>query len=188
MAFLSEQSLSSFGFKRLGKGVLLSEKVSIYGAENISIGDYSRIDDFCILSAGSGGIVVGSYVHISCYASLIGQARISIGKFSNISGRVSIYSSSDDFSGGAMIGPLVGTDYTNVQHDSVHIERHVVVGAGSIVLPGVKIGEGVSVGAMSLVNRDCDPYGIYVGSPARRVKERSLAFLKLAHEFEKKNS
>ena len=40
------------------------------------------------------------------------------------------------------------------------------------VLPGVTVGEGATVGALSLVNRDCEPWTIYGGVPARPLKAR----------------
>jgi len=52
MAYLGPQDLRNLGFKRLGSGVQLSDKASVYGAARIEIGDNTRIDDFCVLSAG----------------------------------------------------------------------------------------------------------------------------------------
>lgn len=49
-SFYTEAELKELGLKSFGKSVLLSKKVSIYGAKNISIGNNVRIDDFCILS------------------------------------------------------------------------------------------------------------------------------------------
>jgi acetyltransferase-like isoleucine patch superfamily enzyme len=183
MAFLTEDQLASLGFRSLGSSVRISEKASLYGVQNISIGDHSRVDDFCILSGGSGGITIGSHVHISCYTSLIGRAEIVVGDFVSVSGRCSVYSSTDDFSGATMTGPTLDTDLTNVTHKPVLIGRHCIIGAGGTILPGVTIGEGVAVGAMSLVMRDCAPFGLYVGVPARRVKERSRGMLLAEKEY-----
>ena len=60
-----------------------------------------------------------------------------------------------------------------------------MIGTNSTVLPGVELGEGVAVGAHSLVTKSCDPWGIYVGVPAKRMKERSRQLLKLEQEFMK---
>ena len=65
MAFLSQAELEKLGFASLGEGVLISDKTSIYGAERMHIGDRTRIDDFCVLSAGAGGFEMGKHVHIA---------------------------------------------------------------------------------------------------------------------------
>ena len=67
--FLNETELKKIGFKKVGKNVSISDKCSIYNAKNIEIGSNVRIDDFVILSAGEGGIKIGSHIHIACYAS-----------------------------------------------------------------------------------------------------------------------
>ena len=179
MAFLNQEQLHNLGLKCIGKNVLISEKASIYGAENICIGNNSRIDDFAIVSASAEGINIGNYVHVSCYTSLIGHAAIKIGDYSNISGRTSIYSSSDDFSGVAMTGPLIHKDYTNVRHAPVIINKHVIIGAGSVVLPGVTLHEGVAIGAMSLVTMDCEAFTINAGIPVRFISKQDKALIQL---------
>ncbi|VVC04037.1 2,3,4,5-tetrahydropyridine-2,6-dicarboxylate N-acetyltransferase [Candidatus Burarchaeum australiense] len=53
------------------------------------------------------------------------------------------------------------------------IGGHVMLGANSTVLAGVKIGEGATVSAMSLVNSDIPPRSFYGGVPAKRLKQRN---------------
>ena len=55
MSWLTQNELIEMGFGALGKNVLLSSKGSYYNTKNIYLGDYVRIDDFCIISAGIGG-------------------------------------------------------------------------------------------------------------------------------------
>src|SRR5258706_310368 len=133
-----------------------ARKTSIYGASRIALGSDVRIDDFCVLSAGAGGIRMGSYIHIAVYCSLIGRGAIEIGDFSNFSSRISIYSSNDDYSGAAMTNPMVPEEFTGVQHAPVTIGRHVIVGSGAVILPGAVLEEGVAVGAVRLVPRLCE--------------------------------
>ena len=78
MAFLSEKELEKLNFGSLGNNVRISDKAAIYGASNIFIGNNVRIDDFCIISAGEGGIHMSDYVHIACYVAMIGAGKISI--------------------------------------------------------------------------------------------------------------
>lgn len=173
MAYLTEQQLNEIGFAALGSNVQISDKASFYGAERIKIGNNVRLDDFCVLSAGEGGIEIGNYIHIAVYSSLIGAGKITLSDFCNISSRVSIYSSNDDYSGRYMTNPMVPSQYTNVSHADVYIGRHVIIGCGSIILPGVNVSDGVAIGALSLVNKDCEEFYIYAGVPIKKLSSRS---------------
>lgn len=183
MGILSREQIQEMGFASVGEGVRLSDKASYYGCSRISIGNNTRIDDFCVLSAGAGGITIGNYVHIAVYVSMLGGGKITIGDFAGISGRSSIYSSNDDYSGSAIASPIIPSEFTNVTHADVVIGRHAVIGAGTIILPNVTIAEGVSIGALSLVKKDCKAFGIYVGVPARYIAERKKDLLELEKLF-----
>ena len=183
MGILSPEALQRMGFASVGKDLAVSDRASFYGLSKIALGDRVRIDDFCVLSAGNGGIAVGSNVHIAVFSSLIGAGRITLGDFSNISSRVSIYSSSDDFSGATMTNPTIPDEYKNVKHADVAIGRHVIIGCGSVILPGVTLEEGVAVGALSLIRADCTAFGIFAGNPARRIGERRRDLLELESQF-----
>lgn len=183
MGFLSREAIDEMGFAHVGENVLFSDKASYYNCANIVIGNNVRIDDFCVLSAGAGGIEIGSYIHIAVYSSLIGAGKITLHDFSNISSRVAIYSSNDDYSGAWMTNPMVPEEYTNVVHADVVVGRHVIIGAGSVLLPGVILEEGVAVGALSLVSKSCKKFGIYSGVPAKRIKDRGMDLLKIEQQL-----
>ena len=179
----TQEELSEVGFAAWGRNVLISRKASFYGAERIRFGSHVRIDDFCVLSAGEGGIDIGDHVHIAVYSSLIGRGRIELHDFSGLSSRGSIYSSNDDYSGKSMTNPMVPEEFTGMSHSDVVVGRHVIVGSGSIVLPGVVLEEGVAVGALSLVRRSCSAFGIYSGMPAKRIGERNRGLLELEQQL-----
>lgn len=183
MAFYSASELCKLGFKYIGKDVKISDRASIYNPSNISVGDYSRIDDFCVLSAGDGGIHIWRNVHIAVFSTLIGKGTIKVDDFANISSRVSIYSSNDDYSGAFMTNPTIPGDYTNVEHKNVYIGKHAIVGSGSVILPGVCIGTGVAVGALSLINESCEEFAVYVGIPAKKIKTRLKNILDIEKQF-----
>lgn len=183
-SFLSIEELNQIGFKALGTDVLISRKASIYGASNISIGNHVRIDDFCIIS---GNITIGSYIHIAAGCYLFGgNSGIEMKDFSAISSRSAVYADTDDYSGMALSNPTVPDKYRKISGGKVVFEKHALVGSGSTILPNVVIGEGVSVGSMSLINKSLEPWGIYAGIPCRRIKERKKDILKLELEINKK--
>ncbi len=183
MGLLNRQEIESMGFASVGASPQLSDKASYYNCANIIIGDNVRIDDFCVLSAGAGGIVIGSHIHIAVYSFLIGAGKISLHDFSGLSSRVSIYSSCDDYSGLSMTNPMIPNEFTNVHDADVVVGRHVIIGASSVLLPGVVLDEGVAVGALSLVSKSCKAFGVYSGVPAKRIKERKRDVLELERQF-----
>lgn len=181
MAYLTEFELKGMGFKRLGKNVKISDKASIYNADQIEIGDNSRIDDFCVIS---GKIRIGKYVHIAPFCLLAGGVEgIIMEDFSGLAYQVQVFSQSDDYTGKTLTNPTVPEIYKKETKKAIRIGRHVIVGAGSMVFPGVTLAEGCSVGAMTLVNKSTEPWGIYVGNPAKRVKERKKDLLELELKF-----
>jgi dTDP-4-amino-4,6-dideoxy-D-glucose acyltransferase len=186
MSFYTEKELRELGLKSLGSNVLISKKACLYGIDRISISDNSRVDDFVIISAGEGGVVIGRNVHIACFCSLIGQSKIVLNDYAGLSSRVSIYSSSDDYSGSFLTNPTIPSEYTNVDSRDVFIDKHSIVGAGSIVLPGVTLQEGVAVGALSLVLKSCEAWTIYSGTPARKIKARNKNCQVLESRYESK--
>ena len=180
---LNRTEIEQMGFSSIGENVLISERASFYGCARIALGSNVRIDDFCVLSAGAGGIAIGNYVHVAVYTSLIGAGKITLSDFCNLSSRVSIYSSNDDYSGSTMTNPMVPPKYTGVTHANVFLGKHVIVGSGSIILPGVTLEDGVAVGALSLIRENCKTFGVYTGSPARLFKERKRDLLELERKF-----
>lgn len=184
MAILNAEGIAQLGLASCGENVYISDKASFYGASNIHIGSNVRIDDFCVLSAGEGGIVIGDYIHIAVYSSLIGKGKIYLGDFCNISSRVSIYSSSDDFSGNFMTNPMVPENYTNVIKKTTIIGKHVVIGCGSVILPGVTLHKGCAVGALSLVKESFPEYMKIAGVPAKAFSTRSRDCEILQMQFE----
>lgn len=181
-SFYSQEELSEIGLKSYGINVLLSRKVSIYGAPNISLGSNVRIDDFCILS---GKITIGNYVHIASYAALYGaNSGITMEDFSTLSSRVVVYGISDDYSGVSMTNPMIPKEYKpGMIEEEVFIRKHVVVGAGSVLLPGIILEEGCCVGAMSLCTRSTEPWSVNAGIPARKLNDRKKDLLILEEKF-----
>lgn len=176
-SFYTEDELVALGLKSYGTNVLISRKCSIYGAQNIEIGDNVRIDDFCILS---GKIKLGSHIHISAYVALYGAEGIELEDYTGISPRTTIYSAMDDFSGNYLIGPIHDESKTNVTGAPVKVHRFAHIGANTVIYPGIDIPEGTVIGAMSMVSRsNLEPWSIYVGVPVYKIKDRVNNLLKL---------
>lgn len=182
-SFYSSEELQGLGLKSYGHNVKLSRKASIYMPETISIANNVRIDDFCCLVGGERGIEIGSYVHIAFHCILVGNAGIIIRDFAGLSSRVALYSVTDDYSGSFLTNPTVPKKYLNILKGEILLNKHVIVGTGSTILPGVNIGIGCSIGAHSLVTGNLGEWGVYVGIPAKRIKERNRDLLELEQDL-----
>jgi len=181
MAYLGVHELAALGLRSLGNNVKVSDRAAIYDPERISIGDNARIDDFTVLA---GGITIGRNVHVTVFCNLAGgRAGITIADFATLAYGCHVVAQTDDYSGRTMTNSTVPARFKHETSAPVSIGRHVILGTGTVVLPGVNLGDGVSAGARTLFLRSAEPWGVYVGSPARRIKERSRDLLALEREF-----
>lgn len=179
-SFLDGEELRDIGFKSLGHDVKISRRASIYHPENIEIGSHVRIDDFCVLSACSGGwIRIGSRCYIGAMSFIEATAGFEMEDFATLAARVTVYGGTDDYSGRFLTNPCVPDRLRNVISGPVRICRHAIIGTCSVVMPSVRVGEGTAVGAGSLVVKDLEPSSIYVGSPARFLRARERDVLEL---------
>ena len=173
----STEQLREMGFKYVGNNVQIAKNCTIIGLENISLGENIRIDGGVSIACASGYLKVGSYIHIGSGCHITCAGGVELSDFSGLSQGVRIYSGSDDYSGNSLTNPTLPNKYLNIIVKPVLIGRHVIIGSGSVVLPGVKIGNGTSVGALSLVTKSLEEWGVYVGAPAKRIKARKKALL-----------
>ncbi|MDD5157867.1 acyltransferase [Sulfurimonas sp.] len=181
MAYYTQEQLQQLGFKHIGKNAKISDKASIYNCDQIDIGDNSRIDDFCVLS---GKIKIGRNVHITPMCLVAGGEKgIVFEDFTTIAYGVQVFTQSDDYSGKTMTNSTIPKEYKNELMKEVILKKYSIVGAGSIIMPGVILAEGTSIGAMSLILNSTEPWGIYIGSPAKRLKDRKKDLLELEKKY-----
>ena len=177
LGYFSHDELQSCKFRDLGSNVYISKKATIIGEQNISIGNNVRIDDNCVIVADRGDLKIGNYVHIGSSSHITCAGNIEMRDFSSISQGVKLYSVSDDYSGASLTNSTIPLDFKSEELGKITLGKHVIVGSGSVVLPGVFIGDGAAVGALSLVTLDLKPWGIYHGNPARFIRPRQQKLL-----------
>ena len=151
-------------------GIKTFEYTKIIGIENIEFGEYIIIDDFAFVYAKKK-MKIGNNVHIACFSSVIGCEEIDIGDFSAISHGSRILTGTDDFKDWGFGNSTTDEKYRNTKRAPISIGKFCIVGANSVVLPGVTIGEGATIGACSVVTRDLAPWGIYIGN--KKIAERN---------------
>ena len=179
MAFYNEDELAKLGLKKFGKKVLISKNAQIYRPQMMELGDYVRIDDFCILS---GNIKFGDFVHIAAKSLIDGGLEgVVFEDFTGAAYNCIIISSSDSYSLEGYYGPFCLPEYRkNVINKKVIIGKYSVLGSFCIVLPGAKISEGCSFGAFSLVYKSTEPWSFYAGQPIRKIRDNSKGIIEMA--------
>jgi len=181
MAFIPQTALESMGFKYLGRNVRISDRAAIHNLDQIEIGHNSRVDDFCVIS---GKVKIGRNVHIAVFCNVAGGTEgVTFDDFSGLAYGCHVFSQSDDYSGRSLTNPTVPAEFKSETKKAIHIGRHCIVGTNSLIFPGVTLGEGCSVGALSMVTRSTDDWSVYSGVPARKIKDRKKDLLALEQKY-----
>lgn len=172
-----------------GQNVMIHRSVHFFGG-NIHIGSNVRIDCNCVITSRDP-VVIGNHVHLGIGVFIVGTAGVTLEDYVGLSARVTIFTTSDDYSGGHLTNPTVPDKYRKVTAAPVHLEKHALVGSGSVIMPGVTLHRGASVGALSFVNKSVPAYAIVTGSPLRKLGTRNqneLDRLEKEYENEVRNS
>jgi len=167
--------------------VTIREWVRFVRRENVVIGNHVMIDDFVLISGGRGSelTIIGNHVHIASFVSIHGGAGVTFMNYSAVSPGSRLFSETDDYTDGAMMGPTVPDEFRGGPSGRIILERHSCIGANCVVLPGVTIGEGATIGACSLVTKNIEPWTVNVGVPTRVIKMRNRdEVLRRVREFE----
>lgn len=147
-------------------------KNGIEGGENLTTGINLRIDIIRnnnfqpVLKLGKN-IQLNDFVHIGV------ALEVSIGDNTLIASKVFISDHNHgSYKGDYQSNPLTTSPISReLQSEKVVIGNNVWIGEFVSILPGVKIGNGSIIGAMSVVSKDIPAYSIAVGSPARVIKK-----------------
>lgn len=158
---------------KVGSNVLIHRSTVFFNPKKIFIESNVRIDCFCLLSAGPEGIHIGSYIHLGASTHLFGSGgKITLASFCNISSRVSLFTASDDYKEGYLTNPTIPMEYKLVTQAPIQIDSHAIIGCASVVMPGITISLGGSVGALSFVNKNVPELAIVAGIPIRQIGTR----------------
>ena len=155
-------------FRRLGEGVIFEKGVLVFHPENIEIGDNVYIGHYTILKGYYKNLmIIGDHTWIGQHCFLHSAGELIIGKAVGIGPGVIILTSQHE-----ALDTTLPVYLTPIKFGKVIIEYGCDIGAGAIILPGVKIGEGAIIGAGSVVTKDVPPYEIWAGVPARKIRNR----------------
>lgn len=181
MGYYSREELEKMNFKYLGKHVMVSTLARIYNPEKTELGDYCRIDDFCVLM---GKIRLGNYVHLALFTHIGGTNEgVVMEDHSECAYRCTIITHSSDYSLKTLHCPCVPEYLKSGRSGPVRIGKYSLLGCDTLVMPNVVIEEGCSVGAFSYVNKNLKAWGMYDGKPAKKIGETSKSCIDNEKEF-----
>jgi acetyltransferase-like isoleucine patch superfamily enzyme len=141
-----------------------SARIDVFFFKRFDVGNYSTIEDYCVINNGAGDVVIGDNCRVGIGTVILGP--VSMGNGSGTGQHV--------FIGGFNHGYKDGSK--NSKHQSldvrgVIIEEEAHIGANSVVLAGVTIGKRSQIGAGSVVTKDIPPFSIAAGNPCKIIKQ-----------------
>jgi len=175
--YLSKDELAQAGFAAVGDDVWVHRTAVIINPSSLMIGDRVRIDAYAVVTCGEEGCSIGSFVHVGPQVFVAGMGGFDLRSYSTVSAGARLMTTSDDFSGAFLTGPLVPPGETAPARRRIVIGEHAVVGVNSVVIAGGELGEGAVLGALSLAKRPLAPWFIHAGVPARALRARSRELL-----------
>ncbi len=148
---------------------------TILGFENIEWGSNIIIDHYVTIDARKQKIKFGNYIHIPLYSSITGAGGFVMGNFSTLSHGVRVITSSDDFTGWGFGNPTIPSEFRNIKNAPITIGDFCAIGAETVILPGVEIGQGASVGANSTITKSLLPWTVYAGLNKKiRIRDKNI--------------
>lgn len=154
---------------KLGTNVYISGNSRIISetSGDIDIGNNCKIGTMTIVEDRGGSIAIGDNTAVNSFCVLYGHGGLRIGKNVLIATHVLLIPANHHFSDPNRLIREQGET-----KEGIVIEDDVWIGAGAIVLDGVRIGTGSVIGAGAIVTKDIPPRSIAVGNPARVIKTR----------------
>ncbi len=157
--------------KKCGEGVRLMPLAKIANPGVVELDDYCRMRDFVFIWGGQG-VKIGKYTDVQPHVVVWGGGQLTVGDRVSIGpGSVLLTAVYSHKEGLKMVDGL-GEGSAKALYGQLVIEDDVYIGANCTLMPDITIGEGAVIGAGSFINKDAEPWGIYAGSPAKKVGVR----------------
>ena len=144
----------------------LSHQGVILG-DNVTIAKFATIQCTGVIRSLGIGLRVGNNSAIGAYSFLGAQGGITIGDDVIMGPRVSFHAENHRYE-----DPDTPIRLQGETRQGIVVENDCWIGAGAIILDGVRIGSGAIVAAGSVVTKDVPAFAIVAGSPARIIKQR----------------
>jgi acetyltransferase-like isoleucine patch superfamily enzyme len=166
--------------KFCGDNVVIHPLCKMIRSENAELDDYSHILDNVFIDAGKS-LKLGKYSILTWFVLIEGGAKTFIGDRVFVGPGSKILTSTYKIHG-FYAAEFLPEEFHETEYGDITIEDDAYISANCTIMPGVTIHEGAVAGANSLINKDLEPWGIYVGTPCKKIGERQ----KPSEEMKKK--
>lgn len=158
--------------KYIGEGVIIGKAVRIRRPEDVMIGDYTIIDDFCYISSA---LEIGRYCHIAPNVTISGgKGKLTMGNICSIAAGSSIHTGSSDYKGVSLDFPSIPLEFRfGGFSEDIVFDDHVLLGSHTVVLPGVHLPEGFASAALTVIKkREYESWTLYGGHRCEKIMTR----------------
>ena len=155
-----------FTYLKRGKGSVIYRSVrkDLAPFNRFILGKYSVVEDFSCLNNAVGNLTIGNNSRIGLGNTIIGPVQI--GNYVNLAQNVTVSGLNHNY---LDVDKTIASQ--GVSTLPIVIEDDVWVGANSIILAGVSIGQHSIIAAGSIVTRSVPSFCVAVGNPARIIKQ-----------------
>ena len=136
--------------------LLIEDHVDFFPGTYISIGDWE-----------TSFVSIGHHSHFAPHCVLYGWGGLKVGPYCNIASHTvfATVGHHDEITGQPMA-------LTGEKAGPITLEEDIWIAANSTITANTRIAKGCVIGANSVVTKDTEPMGLYVGALARRIRNR----------------
>lgn len=160
-----------------GKQVHIYQPVVLIKPEAIYLQNHIIISEFAYINGGLG-TYIGNHVHIATHSCISGGGYCIIEDFAGLSAGTKLITGSAQVNGEGLTSPTLPAKFQSVKRSYIIIKKHALLATNVVVHPGVTIDEGTIVASGSVVTKDTEPWSIYMGVPAKKIRDRKASKIK----------
>jgi len=157
--------------KKCGADVRLMPLAKIANPGVVELGNFTRVRDFVFIWGGQG-VKIGERCDIQPHVVVWGGGTLEIGDRVSVGPSSVLLTAVYLHQDGLRMVDGLPEGLSKALYGKLTVGSDVYIGASCTLMPEIIIGEGAIIGAGSFVNKSCDPMGIYVGSPAKKIGVR----------------
>lgn len=152
----------------LGKKYFIHKTVIIWNKKNLVLKNNAQIYEYAIIRARENKVIIGQNTQIGPFCVILVGDGVDIGDNVLIGPHCVFAAGQHDYK--QLEKPMM--EAGGISKGKIRIGNDVWIGANTTIIDGVTVGNGAVIGANSFVNKDVEPFGVYAGTPAKKITNR----------------